>query len=85
MTGASKNTIVKLLEDAGEAFSAYQDQMFHDLPCKRLPGISGTSESDSDAKPSRSRQGRGLSPSLQRGIGQDIVHQRPPTGLRGVV
>jgi IS1 family transposase len=36
MTGASKNTIVKLLEDAGEAFSAYQDRVFHDLPCKRL-------------------------------------------------
>ena len=36
MTGASKNTIVKLLEDAGEAFSAYQDRVFNDLPCKRL-------------------------------------------------
>jgi len=36
MTGASKNTIVKLLEDAGVAFSAYQDLVFRDLPCKRL-------------------------------------------------
>src|SRR6202048_2322664 len=36
MTGASKNTITKLLEDAGEAFSADQDRVFHDLPCKRL-------------------------------------------------
>src|ERR1700730_17834013 len=36
MTGASKNTIVKLLEDAGEAFSAYQDRVFHNLPCKRI-------------------------------------------------
>jgi hypothetical protein len=36
MTGASKNTIVKLLEDAGEAFSAYQDRAFHNLTCKRL-------------------------------------------------
>jgi hypothetical protein len=36
MTGASKNTIIKLLEDAGEAFSAYQDRVFHDLPCKRI-------------------------------------------------
>src|SRR5690349_7875406 len=36
MTGASKNTIVKLLEDAGEAFSEYQDQAFRNLPCKRL-------------------------------------------------
>lgn len=36
MTGASKNTIVKRLEDAGEAFSAYQGRIFHDLPCKRI-------------------------------------------------
>ena len=36
MTGASKNTIVKLLEDAGEAFSDYQDRVFQDLPCRRL-------------------------------------------------
>src|SRR4051795_13361297 len=36
MTGASKNTIIKLLEDAGEAFSAYQDAAFHDLSCKRI-------------------------------------------------
>jgi IS1 family transposase len=36
MTGTSKNTIIKLLEDAGEAFSAYQDRVFRDLPCKRL-------------------------------------------------
>src|SRR6202171_5394325 len=36
MTGASKNTIAKLLEDAGNAFSAYQDQAFRGLTCKRL-------------------------------------------------
>ena len=36
MTGASKNTIVKLLEDAGEAFSDYQDRTFRNLTCKRL-------------------------------------------------
>jgi IS1 family transposase len=36
MTGASKNTIVKLLEDAGEAFSAYQDRAFRSLQCKRI-------------------------------------------------
>ena len=36
LTGASKNTIVKLLEDAGEAFSEYQDKAFRDLPCKRV-------------------------------------------------
>ncbi len=36
MTGASKNTIVKLLEDAGEAFSDYQDRTMRNLTCKRL-------------------------------------------------
>lgn len=36
LTGASKNTIVKLLEDAGAAFSDYQDRVFRDLPCKRV-------------------------------------------------
>jgi IS1 family transposase len=36
MTGASKNTIAKLLEDAGNAFSAYQDQAFRGLTCRRL-------------------------------------------------
>src|SRR5215204_3941998 len=36
MTGASKNTVVKLLEDAGEAFTAYQDKALRNLPCKRL-------------------------------------------------
>ena len=36
LTGASKNTIVKLLEDAGEAFSDYQDRNMRNLTCKRL-------------------------------------------------
>ena len=36
MTGASKNTIVKLIEDAGEAFSAYQDKTLRGLTCKRI-------------------------------------------------
>lgn len=36
MTGAGKNTIIRLLEDAGEAFSAYQDQAFRNLTCKRI-------------------------------------------------
>jgi IS1 family transposase len=36
LTGASKNTIVKLLIDAGLACSDYQDKMFRELPCKRL-------------------------------------------------
>jgi IS1 family transposase len=36
MTGASKNTIVKLLADAGQACSDYQDRTLVNLPCKRL-------------------------------------------------
>ncbi len=36
LTGASKNTIVKLLADAGKACSDYQDRTFRELNCKRL-------------------------------------------------
>lgn len=36
MTGASKNTIVKLLADVGEACLEYQDQALRDLPCKHI-------------------------------------------------
>ena len=36
VTGASKNTIVKLLEDAGDAFSEYQDRVMRGLTCKRI-------------------------------------------------
>lgn len=36
MTGASKNTIVKLLIDVGTACSKYQDETLVNLPCKRL-------------------------------------------------
>jgi len=36
MTGAAKNTVVKLLRDAGRVCEAYQDQHLHDLPCKRI-------------------------------------------------
>ena len=36
LTGASKNTIVKLLADAGEAFSDYQDKTLRGLTCKRV-------------------------------------------------
>lgn len=36
LTGASKNTLAKLVEDAGEAFSDYQDRMFRNLPCQRV-------------------------------------------------
>ena len=34
MTGAAKNTIVKLLADLGEACAEYQDGVFQQLPCK---------------------------------------------------
>jgi IS1 family transposase len=36
MTGASKNTIVKLLADAGSAFSDYQNDKLKNLSCQRL-------------------------------------------------
>jgi len=36
LTGVSKNTLAKLIEDAGQAFSDYQDRMFRNLPCKRI-------------------------------------------------
>jgi IS1 family transposase len=36
LTGVSKNTVVKLLEDAGEAFSDYQDKTLRGLTCKRV-------------------------------------------------
>ncbi len=36
VTRCSKNTIVKLLIDAGKACAEYQDKAFRDLPCKRI-------------------------------------------------
>jgi len=36
MTGASKNTIAKLLADAGQACSEYQDKTLRNLPCKLI-------------------------------------------------
>ena len=36
ITGVSKNTVVKLLEDAGKAFSDYQDRLLRGLTCKRV-------------------------------------------------
>lgn len=36
ITGAAKNTIVKLLKDVGMACAAYQDKTLRNLPCKRL-------------------------------------------------
>lgn len=35
-TGASKNTVARLLGDAGEAFSDYQDRTLRGLTCKRI-------------------------------------------------
>lgn len=36
MTGAAKNTVVKLLADVGAACAAYQDRALRNLPCKRI-------------------------------------------------
>lgn len=36
VTGASKNAVTKLLNDAGQACSEYQDAAFRNLQCKRL-------------------------------------------------
>lgn len=36
LTGASKNTVTKLLNDAGAALGAYQDQAFRNLSCEHV-------------------------------------------------
>ena len=36
ITGVSRNTITKLLIDAGQACGEYQDRVFQDLNCKRI-------------------------------------------------
>src|SRR5882672_8411393 len=36
LTGISRTTLIKLLEDAGQAFSGYQDRVLVNLPCKRI-------------------------------------------------
>ena len=36
LTGASKNTVIKLAIDAGKAASWYQDRVFRNLTCKRV-------------------------------------------------
>jgi IS1 family transposase len=36
LTGISRTTLQKLLEDAGEAFSEYQDRVLVNLQCKRI-------------------------------------------------
>src|SRR5882757_5049079 len=36
LTGAGKNTVTKLLVDAGRASAGYQDRVLRHLPCKRI-------------------------------------------------
>ena len=36
ITGAAKNTVIKLLTDTGIACSEYQDKVLRDLPCTRI-------------------------------------------------
>jgi IS1 family transposase len=36
LTGSSKNTVAKLLVEAGHACAAYQDKALRNLPCKRV-------------------------------------------------
>ena len=36
MTGAAKNTVVKLLAEVGAACAEYQDKTLRNLPCKRI-------------------------------------------------
>src|ERR1700709_692410 len=36
LTGRSKNTVAKLLVEAGHACAAYQDRALRNLPCKRV-------------------------------------------------
>jgi IS1 family transposase len=36
LTGASKNTVIKLVIDTGKACSWYQDRLFRNLTCKRI-------------------------------------------------
>ena len=36
LTGISRTTLIKLLEDAGHAFSEYQDRVLVNLSCKRI-------------------------------------------------
>jgi len=36
LTGFAKDTVIKLVVDAGEACRSYQDKVLRDLPCKRV-------------------------------------------------
>jgi hypothetical protein len=44
MTGANKNTIVKLLADAGNACAAYQDRTLRNLHCKHIQAVAAFSK-----------------------------------------
>lgn len=37
-TGVTKQTVIRLLNDAGAALGAYQDRAFRNLQCKNLQG-----------------------------------------------
>ena len=41
LADVSKNTVNKLLIDAGKACSEYQDRVLRDLPCQRLGLLAG--------------------------------------------
>jgi len=54
ITGVSKTTVQKLVEDTGAAASWYQDRVFQNLPCKRLQldeiwGFVGAKAKNADA------------------------------------
>jgi DNA-directed RNA polymerase specialized sigma24 family protein len=36
ITGVAKDTVTKLLVDAGQACTAYQDRVMRNLPCRRI-------------------------------------------------
>lgn len=36
MTGSTKDTVIKLLREVGAACAKYQDEVFQNLPCKRI-------------------------------------------------
>jgi IS1 family transposase len=62
MTGASKNTVTKLLVNLGRACSEYQDKTFRNLKCKRIQcdeiwSFCGAKEKN--ASPEKKREGWG--------------------------
>jgi IS1 family transposase len=57
-TGVSINTVTKLLVDAGQACSDYQDKTFRNLRCKRVQGRWGLELHLRQSPERRRRQGR---------------------------